>query len=83
MLFKERFVARCVFQAGSILRKGIADFIKQVKLEKAKLLLSATTMNIQEISDELAFGSRSYFSSSFQKAFGMSPSDYRNKNTKL
>lgn len=62
---------------------SIADFIKQVKLEKAKLLLSATTMNIQEISDELAFGSRSYFSSSFQKAFGMSPSDYRNKNTKL
>ena len=62
---------------------SIADFIKQVKLEKAKLLLSATTMNIQEISDELAFGSRRYFSSSFQKAFGMSPSDYRNKNTKL
>ena len=28
MLFKERFVARCVFQAGSILGKSIADFIK-------------------------------------------------------
>ena len=61
---------------------SVTDFIKQVKLEKAKLLLSATDMSIQEISDELTFGSRSHFSSSFSKFTGMSPSEYRMKNSK-
>ena len=37
------------------------------KIEEAKLLLSGTRMSIQDISDELSFGSRSFFFSSFQK----------------
>lgn len=61
---------------------SVTDFIKQVKLEKARLLLSATDMSIQEISDELSFGSRSHFSSSFSKITGMSPSQYRRKHSK-
>ncbi len=62
---------------------SIADYIRKVKIEHAKLLLCGTHMNIQEISDELAFGSRSYFSSSFQKETGLSPSEYRSKNLKI
>ena len=62
-LLKEPATQNIIFPTNSKKEIGIsiADFIKQVKLEKAKLLLSATTMNIQEISDELAFGSLKLF----------------------
>ena len=62
---------------------SVADYIKREKIRQAKLLLAGTNMSIQEISDELSFGSRSYFSSSFQKETGMSPSEYREQNMKL
>lgn len=62
---------------------SVADYIKREKIRQAKLLLSGTKMSIQEISDELSFGSRSYFSSSFQKETGISPSEYREQNMKL
>lgn len=62
---------------------SVADYIKREKIRQAKILLAGTKMSIQEISDELAFGSRSYFSSSFQKETGMSPSEYRERNMKL
>lgn len=62
---------------------SVADYIKREKIRQAKLLLAGTNMSIQEISDELSFGSRSYFSSSFQKETSMSPSEYREQNMKL
>lgn len=62
---------------------SVADYIKREKIRQSKLLLAGTQMSIQEISDELSFGSRSYFSSSFQKETGMSPSEYREQNMKL
>lgn len=62
---------------------SVADYIKREKIMQAKLLLAGTKMSIQEISDELSFGSRSYFSSSFQKEVGFSPSEYREQNMKL
>lgn len=62
---------------------SVADYIKHEKIGQAKLLLSGTKMSIQEISDELSFGSRSYFSSSFQKETGLSPSEYREQNLKI
>ncbi len=62
---------------------SVADYIKREKICQAKLLLSGTIMSIQEISDELSFGSRSYFSSSFQKETGLSPSEYREQNLRL
>jgi len=62
---------------------SVADYIKREKIRQAKLMLAGTKMSIQEISDELSFGSRSYFSSSFQKETGTSPSEYREQNMKL
>ena len=65
------------------IRNSVSDYIIREKIRQAKLLLSGTQMSIQEISDELSFGSRSYFSSSFQKETGLSPSEYREHNIKL
>ncbi len=61
---------------------SVSDYIRQEKVRRAKLLLSGTKMSIQEISGELNFGSRSYFSSTFQKETGVSPSEYRERNRK-
>lgn len=60
--------------------EGIKQYILKRKIEEAKLLLSGTSMDIQEISEELNFGSRSYFYTCFQKQVGLSPKDYRAQN---
>lgn len=62
---------------------SISDYIKQEKIRKAKLLLSTTTMSIQDISNELSFNSRSYFSDVFQKVTGESPGEYRKNHLKI
>lgn len=62
---------------------SVSTFIMQQKIEEAKLLLSTTNLSIQDISDELDFGSRSYFSSTFQKHVTMSPSEYREEHFKV
>ena len=59
--------------------KSIKQYILEKKIGEAKLLLSGTQMGIQEISDELNFGSRSYFYTCFQKQIGVSPKEYRDK----
>lgn len=62
---------------------SVNDYILNKKIEQAKLLLSGTREYIQTISDDLSFSNRSYFYSCFQKQVGMSPSEYRQKYSKL
>lgn len=62
---------------------SVNDYVKKKKIEQAKLLLCASKKSIQEISTELGFGSRSYFSTQFQKATGLSPKEYREQNLKM
>ena len=54
-----------------------ADYIRKKRLERAALLLRTTQEDIQDISDRFLFGTHSYFSDSFKKQFGVSPSEYR------
>ncbi len=61
---------------------SVKEYIKNQKLEQAKLLLSTTQMNVQDICDELSFGTRSFFSVSFHDYTGMSPSEFRQLNAK-
>lgn len=58
---------------------SVSAYIRMKKIEEARLLLSGTTLSVQEISDELNFGSRNYFYTCFQKAVGVSPTEYREK----
>ena len=62
---------------------SLKEYIKKEKLERAALLLSSTHMSIQEICDGLSFGTRSFFSTSFTREYGMSPSEYRAAKTVL
>lgn len=54
------------------------EWIDRFVILEAKVLLKATTMSIQQISDELHFPSQSFFGKYFKKHVGSSPKDFRN-----
>lgn len=56
------------------------DYIKQARIQCAHILLESTSKSIQEISEDLHFSSRSYFSTVFQAQIGVSPAIYRQQH---
>ncbi len=61
----------------------LLDYIKQVRLDYAKILLSTTNMTIVEISEKLQFGTRNYFTKIFKESVGLTPIEYRNNSRKI
>ena len=53
---------------------SISDYIKQIRLEKAKELLIQTNYPIYEIANKVGYSDANYFSRSFSKTYGVSPS---------
>ncbi|MDO1500076.1 AraC family transcriptional regulator [Winogradskyella maritima] len=58
----------------------VSDFIRNVRLDKAKMLFSTTDYNVSEVVYMIGITSRSYFCKIFKKRFGISPSVYRNEH---
>lgn len=54
------------------------EFIRYIRLKKAIKLMNEGNSNIDEISFVVGFNSHSYFTSSFKKQFGKTPSEYLN-----
>ncbi len=54
-----------------------AQYFQELKLRKAKELLSETDLSIKEIAYKLNFSSYEYFLSFFRKRVGVTPTDYR------
>ena len=52
------------------------QYISNLKLNHAKLLIQEHNRTISEISDMLGFTSIHYFSRKFKKQYGLSPTDY-------
>lgn len=57
----------------------IGDFIKNRRLSEAKQLLADTELSITKISYLCCFSDSSFFSKTFSKEFGISPTDFRAK----
>lgn len=55
-------------------------YVHVLRIEQAKLLLTATDKSITEIAYEVGFGSIHYFSRFFKRAEGLTPLAYREKN---
>ena len=57
-----------------------ALYQQDLKLQRAKELLSTSNSSIKEIAYRLNFDSPDYFSSKFRSKTGMKPSEFRNQN---
>lgn len=60
----------------SLTGQGVHDFIKSIRLKKGLKLLQEGRLNINQIAYEVGFNTPSYFSKSFIKQYGVSPSEY-------
>ena len=52
-------------------------FIRNARLDYAKMLLANSSYNVQEISEQLHFCSQSYFTQHFRERNGMTPSEFK------
>ena len=56
--------------------KNASNFIRDIRLNRAREMLLDKDFTIAEIAYSVGFGSATYFSRSFHKHFGISPSDF-------
>ncbi len=56
---------------------SLNTYIRNVKTERAKVLLETTDLSIREIAWRLAFNTPNYFIQSFRETVGMTPVQYR------
>ena len=56
---------------------SLADYLRNVRLEKAAELLRHSEMNIQEVMFEVGFINSSHFTKIFKLKYGVTPTDYK------
>ena len=61
----------------------VNEYIRNAKIERAKLLLSTSNHDIDEISEMLHFSSRGYFGEVFLQITGTTPAAYRQENKRI
>lgn len=74
LCISENYLNRCI---KKVIGRSAKQFINEVTLEYAKLLLHNSNLDIAEIAYELHFPSPSYFSKFFKKEMGVSPHEFR------
>lgn len=77
MLLRSYHLSRLYKQATG---KGLARYIAEMKIDKAKELLLQSDKKIHEIADSMGFGSPQYFTRFFRKFTGLSPQEYKDMN---
>jgi AraC-like DNA-binding protein len=55
------------------------DYLRHLRLERARLLLATTDESISAIGHDSGFGDSAYFSRMFRAATGLTPKEYRNR----
>ncbi len=56
---------------------GISKYIKNVRMEQARRLLTETNMKISDICEKTGYSNVSYFCRSFRNEYGVTPEQYR------
>ena len=62
---------------GNHTENGIAQLIKEKRLQYSKKLLKTTNYSIAEVSEKIGFSDYNYFLRVFKKRFGISPKKYK------
>lgn len=74
--YSEYYFSRKFYEEKGI---RLTDYINRCRVEYAKVQLLTTSKGIQEISDDLHFGTRNYFSKVFHDIVGVTPKQYRDR----
>jgi AraC-like DNA-binding protein len=77
--YNRSYISNCFAKTAG---KKISDYITEMKIEEAKLLLQSTKVSLADISSSLWFSSQSHFHRVFKKVVGETPAQYRNANQK-
>ncbi len=56
---------------------GVSEYIRQVRLKKARELLKTTDLSVSRIAEDVGFFDYNYFSRVYKKHYGKSPKSYR------
>jgi AraC-like DNA-binding protein len=64
----------------SLIRQAPANYIKTIRLQKAKELLETTDLTVSEVAYKSGFQTLSHFTNIFQKQYGILPSVFRRSN---
>ena len=59
--------------------KGISEYIRDVRIEKAKQLLSGTDYTVSEIAEKVGFYDTNYFIKVFKQYAGTTPLKWKNE----
>ncbi len=59
--------------------ENFIEYLTKIRIEKAKKFLRETQMSMKEISDAVGYSNPNYFSHTFKKNVGISPSEYKEK----
>jgi YesN/AraC family two-component response regulator len=56
---------------------NFTDYLTKVRMKEASGLLGKTSLRISEVAERLGYADLAYFSNTFKKTMGSTPSDYR------
>ena len=59
---------------------NFTDYLTKVRMKEATRLLAKTSLRISEIAERLGYADLAYFSNTFKKTMGTTPSEYRKNN---
>jgi len=57
----------------------VMEYYTELKINESKRLLSETDLSVREISEKLAFDTPNYFTKTFKKAVGVTPTAYKKR----
>ena len=60
--------------------ESFADYLTGIRLQKAVELLENSKKSVSEIMNEIGWENKNYFYTTFKQRYGMTTSEYRNKN---
>jgi AraC family transcriptional regulator of arabinose operon len=58
----------------------VAQYLKDMRLEKARVLLRSTLLTVKEVMHRVGVANDSHFARDFKESCGLSPTQYRDRN---
>lgn len=76
-IIRSAFARLDTYRESNQLVKRAVEYLRKVRIEKARLLLADTSLRISDISASVGFSDSRYFSQVFKKTTGLTPQEYR------